>query len=430
VFWFSEKGERAMKHKQFTAALTSALCVTALSGPAVAVDGPVFTGIGDLPGGEFMSHADAVSGDGNTVVGWGSLDDGYEALRWRWDDGIEGLGDLPGGAHLSYARGVSEDGSVVVGQSDSTFQSDEGIWAGQEAFRWTVEEGMVGLGDLPDYPFGSRAEDVSADGRVITGTADFRTGEGSEGDSGEAFLWTEEIGMVGLGSLSGPTRGAVSVGEGISADGTMVAGYGGAPSQEAFRWTESTGMIGLGDLPGGKFFSFARAISADGNAIIGFSGSDDGSGGVGVAESFRWTEATGMVGLGDLPGGAYLSYAQGVSGDGTVIVGNSETDGGLEPFVWTDSHGMRRLADVLSDVYGLDFIGWQLLRVWDVSDDGLVMVGTGTNPEGNQEGWVVCLRDECFEEDDDDDDHGGKGHRHYGDKGKGHQHHDDDDDDD
>ncbi|MCP3870012.1 MAG: hypothetical protein GY703_18340 [Gammaproteobacteria bacterium] len=49
-----------------------------------------------------------------------------------------------------------------------------------------------------------------------------------------------------------------------------------------------------------------------------------------------------------------------------------------------------------------------------MSDDGQVMVGAGINPEGDHEGWVVCLRDECFEEDeDDDDDHGSKGHRHH-----------------
>jgi len=42
----------------------------------------------------------------------------------------------------SYARGVSADGSVVVGESGISNSNEI------EAFRWTQEEGMVGLGFL------------------------------------------------------------------------------------------------------------------------------------------------------------------------------------------------------------------------------------------------------------------------------------------
>ena len=52
-----------------------------------------------------------------------------------------GLGDLPGGEYRSDATAVSANGKVVVGQSDSAL--------GQEGFRWTRSDGMVGLGDLP-----------------------------------------------------------------------------------------------------------------------------------------------------------------------------------------------------------------------------------------------------------------------------------------
>jgi probable HAF family extracellular repeat protein len=51
------------------------------------------------------------------------------------------LGDLPGGAVRSGAYGASPDGSVVVEFSSSS--------QGSQAFRWTLAEGMVGLGDLP-----------------------------------------------------------------------------------------------------------------------------------------------------------------------------------------------------------------------------------------------------------------------------------------
>ena len=53
---------------------------------------------------------------------------------------FQGLGDLPGGSFSSQASGLSADGSVVVGSGVSA--------KSQEAFRWTQQTGMVGLGVL------------------------------------------------------------------------------------------------------------------------------------------------------------------------------------------------------------------------------------------------------------------------------------------
>ena len=68
---------------------------------------------------------------------------------------------------------------------------------------------------------------------------------------------------------------------------------------EAFRWTQAGGMVSLGDLPGGAVQSTARGVNADGSVVIG-----DGTSASGT-EAFRWTQAGGMVGLGDLPGGSF-----------------------------------------------------------------------------------------------------------------------------
>ncbi|MCI0621891.1 MAG: hypothetical protein L0387_09510 [Acidobacteria bacterium] len=53
---------------------------------------------------------------------------------------FQSLGNLPGG-DSSQAYAVSADGSVVVGISSSE--------SGDQAFRWTSKEGMIGLGYLP-----------------------------------------------------------------------------------------------------------------------------------------------------------------------------------------------------------------------------------------------------------------------------------------
>ncbi|HET6304990.1 MAG TPA: PEP-CTERM sorting domain-containing protein, partial [Myxococcota bacterium] len=115
--------------------------------------------------------------------------------------------------------------------------------------------------------------------------------------------------FLGLGDL--PGERFESEAHAVSADGTVVVGYGTSPAgREAFRWTAATGMVALGDLPGGSSTSFGFGVSADGSVIVGRGSSASGP------EAFRWTQAGGMLGLGDLPGGAFGSIATDVSADG------------------------------------------------------------------------------------------------------------------
>lgn len=89
-----------------------------------------FGGLGDLAGGGFSSQAFAISADGSVVVGEGTSALGTEAFRWTIRDGMVGLGTLAGD---SQALGVSADGSIVVGISaPQAFQlgrwRDDGSW--------------------------------------------------------------------------------------------------------------------------------------------------------------------------------------------------------------------------------------------------------------------------------------------------------------
>jgi probable HAF family extracellular repeat protein len=115
-------------------------------------------------------------------------------------------------------------------------------------------------------------------------------------------------------------------------------------------------MVGLGDLPGGLFHSIARAVSADGEVIVG-----ESRNALNHVEAFRWTEAEGMVGLGDLPGGSFRSHANAVSGDGSVVVGSSADDPvrystNDHAFIWNELNGIQSLEVILTDK-GLDLAG-------------------------------------------------------------------------
>src|SRR5262245_54982250 len=95
----------------------------------------------------------------------------------------------------------------------------------------------------------------------------------------------------------------------------------------------------LGDLPGGIFSRRAYGVSASGDVVVGVSAIFNGS------EAYRWTAATGMVGLGHLPDALPFSLAYGVSADGAVVVGQSETARGNEAFRWTAATGMVGLGE-------------------------------------------------------------------------------------
>jgi hypothetical protein len=94
---------------------------------------------------------------------------------------------------------------------------------------------------------------------------------------------------------------------------------------EAFRWTAEAGMVGMGDLPGDVFWSEAFDVSADGSTAVGWSFSGPPT----TREAFVWTEAAGMHSLRDLLMSDFglklkdwtLFEATGISDDGLTIVG-------------------------------------------------------------------------------------------------------------
>ncbi len=334
------------------------------------------------------------------------------SLAYGATPSFQGLGFVEAWHSESRAYGLSADGSAVVGQS------------GDQAFRWTQDAGIEGLSDLPGGGFSSKAYAVSTDGSVVVGVGR------SETHYYEAFVWSSGGGMQGLGSFGTPTGwswargvsadGSVIVGSGhnafgdkeafiwtpgggmqgldpgglynwsdcwaVSADGTVATGTCCPAHLEAFRWTQQGGLQQLGDLEGGSLESHAEGISADGTVIVGYGVSESGR------EAFRWTGGCGMEGLGDLPGGNFYSAAYDCSADGAVVVGYGVISTvGHHAFYWTETASMRRLQEVLTDDCGLDLTGWTLETASSVSDDGLTIVGWGLNPDGNREAWLATI---------------------------------------
>jgi probable HAF family extracellular repeat protein len=327
-----------------------------------------FQGLGDFPGGSFESGASAVSADGSVVVGYGTTAAGQQAFRWTKNTGMVSLGKLPDSSFKkNWANSISADGTVIVGSGDPGSG-----WDSYKGFRWTQDSGMVLIGSL-DGSARYEAWGVSANGSVIVG------------DGGlQGFRWTKSGGIEGIGVLPGRNRGRAVA---VSADGSVAVGSSYTVSwdqEQAFRWTKAEGIVGLGFLSGSNY-SFPNAVSPDGSVIVGTSSASSGY------PAFRWSQATGMVNIGHLLG-KQTTHPFCVSLNGKIIIGgsfNSPTDG--RAFIWDSTHGMRDLQNELQSNYGLNLTGWQLHSAFSITPNGNVIVGSATNPAGNQEAFRVVL---------------------------------------
>lgn len=231
---------------------------------------------------------------------------------------------------------------------------------------------FTGLGTLytePSTSLPSEAWGVSADGSVVVGFGCCYPDDTIT--YYEAFRWTLKGGMKGLGILDY----AQTYARGVNADGSVVVG--GASNlfldqSQAFRWTATGGMVGLGDLPGGFLRSVAEDVSDNGLIVVGAGNTTTDW--PGPNQAFRWTAQTGMVGLGYLPGGDY-SYGTAISGNGSVIVGQASSPTGNRAFRWSASTGMLTLGG-----------GGNVspTRANDTNFDGTVIVGAGSSAIGSQ----------------------------------------------
>ncbi len=250
---------------------------------------------------------------------------------------------------------------------------------------------MCNLGTLSDGTYAySVANGVSADGNVVVGQSGSAAGNfafrwvagGTAGDAGNPE-------MEDLGTLTG---GDYSVANGVSADGNVVVGQSGsAAGYVAFRWVAggTAGDLGnpqmenLGALTGGAF-SYANGVNADGSVVVGASRST-----VGV-RAFRWV-AGGTAGdlgnpqmenLGTLTGGTD-SYANDVNADGSVVVGYSDSTAGARAFRWMAGGTAGDAGNPEMESLGT-LTGGTISLAFGTNADGSVVVGASDSPAGTR----------------------------------------------
>ncbi len=339
-----------------------------------------FTPLGDLPGGAFMSEATAVSIVGAHVVGYSVSERAgvggakVEAFVWKPDTGICGLGygdtDAP-----SWANDVSLLGGYIVGGTGAP-DSQAVYW------RWS---GRAWSRQAVPTTGGTRAEALGVGRGATVGWADV-------GGERKAFRYEFAAGphyppqfdWMGHALGAGDSRAADITREQSVIDETISVGVSG---NMPARWY-GTAAQAL-PLPSGATGGGLNAITFDEQTMVGWATFPAGGGQNKLAMRCRQAPHN-MMEL-ELLGEGGSSEALDVSSDGFTIVGAIDWGAGDQAFIWSPDDGLRSLQQVLELEHGLNLSGWSLQRATGVTPDGLVIVGSGTNPAGDVEAWRAVL---------------------------------------
>ena len=218
---------------------------------------------------------------------------------------------------------------------------------------------------LIELPPGALPDDISATGMVV-----------GELRSGGGFYWLPTTGVVYVGGQSA---------DAVSLDGRTIVGTAldsrnvsqAAIWQRAAEW-QLLGSVVPNAAPCDNLLSSTYDLSHDGKVIVGLAWN-----GCNFARAFRWEEATGMVDLGSTVAGQ-SSRANGISGDGRVVVGWQVTETGPRHGArWVD--GRQELFRGPTGIIG---------EAHAANRDGSIVVGQAcefasiTNPFANQQAWI------------------------------------------
>jgi uncharacterized membrane protein len=364
--------------------VASAALVLAPAGVAIAQTAS-FQGLGQVPG-EEQASCRALTADGLAVFGvaqlWNAQHTSYVPTGFRWTaaTGAQLFPPVPQqGMTGADIYGASADGSVLVGETSLPTAP------AYEAGRWTGVGGTLQL--LTTYGGASGlAYALSADGATV-----------AVSESG-AFRWTISGGLQQLAPFD-TGGGYPYIPYAISADGQVIAGEGRDPapaplfySTVAFVSTGTGRSVSLGGLPGAPdIYSQALGVSADGSTVVGRVEAPSE-----YTVPFYWRPGLGMI-TPILPPGTVSGRFVGASAHGDVLVGTAAPDAGPGiALIWDRASGSGDLKQRLLGLGLTSVASWSLGSAVAINPAGTVIIGNGTNPQGQPEAWIARIPPFCY----------------------------------
>ncbi len=266
-----------------------------------------------------------------------------------------------------YVTSLSTDGKAAAGTTDGDFQT----------FRWTARGGVTLLGRGTWIPLNERSGTprITGDGQTIGAT--FLSDDGQRSTMGRWTLaggWQQIV--PPLPADAGMFSAEDSSVYGMSRDGSVISGLywragqsGG--SAHAARWTAATGLVSLGS-DGGN--SRADGVSADGSVLVGWDEHPSGS-----RRATVWANGVKTI----LDASDWNSEASVVNAAGTIVVGYSadETNNFRTSATMWSWNGAQWVRKVLGAIDGKRSQGAAFAS--GVSDDGSVVTGVA-RPDANK----------------------------------------------
>jgi len=334
---------------------THRLLATAIVAVATAAAGPMASAASITPlldpsvTGGYTTNGYGISGDGSTILGRLTPTAGDQlAYVWR-NNTATSLGTSTSAPNpftnlrTSEAAKSDSTGGIIAGVQGNVFEVEA----------WVLDNGVQTVLRGPGSPDGSRLGGISTDGQTVTGYSRY----GSSSTTTTGWTWTAAGGYTSV-------QGSDTEARGLSGDGSIVAGLVGTA---AVRWINGGPAELLGELAPGRTAT-PDAVSQDGSTIVGTT-SDF------LAVSWSGLSITQLP----LNTGFDYSFAVGVSGDGSRIVGGAGDNTNFDDraVLWTPEDGMLDLNAYLPTL-GVDLTGWQLDYAQGISYDGFKIVGDGT----------------------------------------------------
>lgn len=166
----------------------------------------------------------------------------------------------------------------------------------------------------------------------------------------------------------------------LSSSGKIAVGFIATPANnnQAGAWTVSHGLIAL-PIPFAQTegMSNAQGVSSDGRYIVGYVMPENSS----LMQGVLWTDASKLTYLTPLAAGTDY-YANGISADGSIIVGTASDKNNNEHAVYWD-----RVANTIHDLGSFSHSSSQYSNAIAANRDGSVIVGSSTNFAGVTQGF-------------------------------------------
>lgn len=315
--------------------------------------------------------AESISDDGQVV----SLSSRYKNYKWTKETGVEIIAALTNQSLRSGRTSITGDGKKIAATATNPANN-----MGEMAIydvptgTWQYLGGIDN--NITEDPKSSNFA-ISRDGKTLVGLG------WKPNFLAHAIYWTQETGMVDMGSSF---AGNSSRANDVSADGKIIVGW--QDNQDWYRqgaFWENGNQTLLNDSQG-IAVGEALAVSSDGKWIVGEYAD---------YRPWIWSKTTGMQIIDHPDAGPLLrGYAADVSEDGKVVIGTYQSyhpDYMTQGFIWTPETGRVVLNDYLASL-GVDITGYNLYYPIALSNDGKYVMGRGSK-DGNRMSFVVRIPD-------------------------------------